>query len=65
MAIKLKHYVVWYDMVDGPKLAYRTKHSDMETLVNKIVNTEYYEPSSLQVIVGTEVLTPETGKELL
>lgn len=61
--VKLKHFVVWYEKDTGVVVKYRTTHSAMEKLVNEIINSSSYIPESLKVIVGTEVLTPETGAE--
>ena len=63
--IKLKHFIVWDSIRAGRVVQFRTSHIAMEKLVNKIINDRFYRPGSLTVVVGTEVLTPQTGQELL
>jgi len=65
MAIKLKHYVVWYSKDYGMQTKYRASHKAMEALVNKVIKQDDYESGSLIVIVGMEELKPDSGKGLI
>ena len=61
----LKHFIVWYSETKGMQVKWRTSHSAMESLVNKVIHESGYVKGTCKVLVGVEELKPDSGKGLM